>query len=534
MHTWPKKVTDLISIETHFGTAEMKCFSQRPSDLNAMVQQAVARNRDGEALVCDNIRLSYAHLDAEIDAVACGLVGLGISKGERIALLLANGPEFLVVLLATLRIGAIAVPINVREQTPEFTEILNDCGAAVLVHDANIAQKLPEPQMLPMLRQRFSVGGASEGSNRYETLAMRDTTLATFEVDEEDTAVILYTSGTTGRPKGAMLTHLNIIHSAMHFEMCMELGEGERSLLSVPASHVTGLVATLFTMLRTAGCSVIMRAFNAEDFLALAARERVTQTLMVPAMYNLFLLRCTVTDYDLSHWRIGGYGGAPMAQSTIAELNDKLPNLILVNAYGSTEVTSPATIMPLGLGTKRSDSVGVAMPCGKIRIVNDQGDDAAPDVHGELWIKGPMVVPGYWQNPKKTAEEFEDGFWKSGDVGSRDAQGFVRLHDRKKDMIIRGGYNIYSAEIENALTAHPAVIECAAIGQPDPVLGEKLHVFVHALDAEMDSAAVKAFLADHLADYKIPDFVTFTQTPLPRNANGKIIKAALRAQAANS
>lgn len=528
MQNWPAMVTDLISVETHFDRTGIKCFSNRPSDLNTMVQQTVAHNRDGEALVCDDLRLTYGQLDDQVAAVAAGLAGLGLTKGDRVALLLANGPEFLIVLLASLRIGAIAVPINVREQTPELKHILNDCGATVLVHDAAIAERLPLAEDLPALQHRLSVGGAATGSQAYEALAASDASLAPVEIDEEDTAVILYTSGTTGRPKGAMLTHLNIIHSAMHFELCMGLGAGERSLLAVPASHVTGLVATLFTMLRTGGCSVIMRAFKAEEFLALAAREKVTQTLMVPAMYNLFLLRCTIADYDLSHWRIGGYGGAPMAESTIQELTEKLPNLILVNAYGSTELTSPATILPLGLGAERSDSVGIAVPCGEIRIVDGQGQDVGPDAHGEIWIKGPMVVPGYWNNPEKTAEEFQEGFWKSGDIGSRDAQGFVRLHDRSKDMIIRGGYNIYSAEIENTLTAHNSVIECAAIGQPDPVLGEKLHIFVHSSDPALDVAMVKAHCAAHLADYKTPDFVTFSTDPLPRNANGKIIKKTLR------
>ena len=528
MQNWAAGIMDLISVETHFDRTGLKCFSNRPSDLNTMIQQTVAHNHGGEALVCDDLRLTYRQLDDQVAAVAAGLAGLGLTKGDRAALLLANGPEFLIVLLASLRIGVIAVPINVREQTPELKHILNDCGATVLVHDAAIAERLPLVEDLPALQHRLSVGGAAAGSQAYEALAAGDASLAPVDVDEEDTAVILYTSGTTGRPKGAMLTHLNIIHSAMHFEQCMELGAGERSLLAVPASHVTGLVATLFTMLRTGGCSVIMRAFKADEFLALAAREKVTQTLMVPAMYNLFLLRCTIADYDLSHWRIGGYGGAPMAESTIQELTEKLPNLILVNAYGSTELTSPATILPLGLGVERSDSVGIAVPCGEIRIVNAQAQDAGPDEHGEIWIKGPMVVPGYWNNAKKTAEEFQDGFWKSGDIGSRDAQGFVRLHDRSKDMIIRGGYNIYSAEIENTLTAHNAVIECAAIGQPDPVLGEKLHIFVHSSDPALDAAMVKAHCAAHLADYKTPDFVTFSTDPLPRNANGKIIKKTLR------
>ena len=201
---------------------------------------------------------------------------------------------------------------------------------------------------------------------------------------------------------------------------------------------------------------------------------------------------------------------------------------MLVNAYGSTELTSPATILPLGMGTKRADSIGVTVPCGEIRIVDETGNDVKTGEHGELWIKGAMVVPGYWNNPEKTESEFQDGFWKSGDIGSRDGEGYVCLHNRRKDMIIRCGYNIYSAEIENTLTAHPAIIECAAISQPDPVLGEKLHVFVQTTEATLDIDKIKAYCATRLADYKTPDFVSITPDPLPRNANGKIVKKTLR------
>lgn len=530
MYQWPARINDLIAPETHFGRDNILCFTKRPETLNTMVAQSVARNAAGEAVVCGSRRLTYAELDTEVCAAAAGLSALGVGPQSRVALLLGNSVEFIVILLASIRIGAIGVPINVREQTPELAHILRDCGAIVLVHDADLADKLPAAEELPALIHRIAVGGLVTGAHPYSSLFAQRTAPDCPTINEEDTAVILYTSGTTGQPKGAMLTHLNIIHSAMHFELCMELGAGERSLLSVPASHVTGLVATVFTMLRTAGCSVILRNFQADAFLALAAREKVTQTLMVPAMYNLFLLRCAVEEYDLSHWRIGGYGGAPMAQSTIHELAEKLPDLLLVNAYGATELTSPATILPLGTGTTHSDSIGIAVPCGEMRIMDEQGRDVDTGAHGELWIKGPMVVPSYWNNPEKTEAEFQNGYWKSGDIGSRDAEGFVRLHDRRKDMIIRGGYNIYSAEIENTLTAHPSIIECAAIGRPDPVLGEKLHVFVQTTDASLDASAVQTFLRARLADYKVPDFVTLSAAALPRNANGKIIKAALRAQ----
>jgi len=217
-----------------------------------------------------------------------------------------------------------------------------------------------------------------------------------------------------------------------------------------------------------------------------------------------------------------------MPQSTITELSEKLPNLCLMNAYGATELTSAVTILPMGFGTKRADSIGIAVPCADIRIVDPQGNDVPDGTHGELWIKGAMTVPGYWDNPDRTASEFHDGYWKSGDMGSRDAEGFICLHDRRKDMIIRGGYNIYSAEVENALTAHPSVIECAAIGCPDPVLGEKMHVFIHTTDTALDLDAIKAFARTKMADYKAPDFATFDPDPLPRNANGKIVKNTLR------
>ncbi|WP_299415587.1 class I adenylate-forming enzyme family protein [uncultured Sulfitobacter sp.] len=528
MTHWPAQITDGIREETHFDGRRIKCFADRPADLNAMFDAALAHAPQGEALVSGQTRLTYAQLDTRIAQLAGGMAAQGVSKRDRVALLLSNCTEFLTVLLACLRIGAIAVPINIREGTPELAFILNHCGARLLIHGADVAERLPDSASTPALTTIIHVDTPA-------FTAMSTATHASpVPVAEEDAAVILYTSGTTGRPKGAILTHFNIVHSAMHFEMCMGLGSGERSLLCVPASHVTGLVATIFTMLQTAGCTVMMETFKADDFLALTAAEKVTQTLMVPAMYNLFLLRCNVADYDLRHWRIGGYGGSPMPQSTIEELGEKLPDLTLMNAYGATELTSPATILPRGYGTTRSDSIGIAVPCGEIRVVDAQGIDVPDDTHGELWIKGPMVVPGYWDNPDKTASEFTEGYWKSGDVGSRDAEGFIRLHDRSKDMIIRGGYNIYSAEVENALTAHPSVIECAAIGRPDPVLGEKLHVFVQTSDPAFDESAVKGFVRAHLADYKTPDFVTLRDDPLPRNANGKIIKTALREAAAQT
>ena len=518
-----------IREEVHFGDRRVKCFSRRPPSVDRMLRDAVAQHPDGDAVVAGTQRMSYAEFDASVDRVAANLAELGVEAGDRVALVLRNCPEFLIALMAAARIAAIAVPINVREQTPELGFILNHCGARVLVHDGEVDQRLPQPSDIPSVAHSFCIDGAVPHSAAFDTLLAGTGAAAPMrDVDKEDVAVILYTSGTTGRPKGAMLTHFNIAHSVMHFEICMELGTAERSILAVPASHVTGLIANILTTIHVAGCNVVLPRFDAADYLEVAARERVTHTILVPAMYNLCLLRADFDAHDLSAWRIGGYGGAPMPEATIAALAEKLPDLVLMNAYGSTEVCSPATLMPIGDTAAHADSVGVTLPCGHIKVMRPDGSEAPRGEDGEIWIAGPNVVPGYWDDPDRTADAFEDGYWKSGDIGSMDAGGYVRIGDRIKDMIIRGGYNIYSAELENTLSHHPQVIEVAAVGRPDPVLGEKTHVFVRAADAGLTAEAVRAFCAERLADYKVPDFVTFLDEPLPRNANGKILKTTLR------
>jgi len=530
MH-WPKSITDLIGKEKHFGHRNVKCFTQRPADVNAVFNNALLRHPHSEAIVQDHIRLTYAQVESTVAEIAAGLTQNGVRKGDRVAMLLGNRVEFLTVLLATLRIGAIAVPINVREQTPELIYILNHCGAVLLVHEAEVEDRLPTVEETQQIKYRYSIGETTTAARNFADLSYQAPGAPATVVNEEDIAVILYTSGTTGRPKGAMLTHFNIVHSMMHFELCLGMQEGERSLLAVPASHVTGLVAILATTLRVAGCTVMLKTFDAHTFLSTVAKEKITQTVIVPAMYNLFLLRCNIADYDLSTWRIGAYGGAPMPESTIQALAEQIPQLLLVNAYGSTEATSPAMLMPPNSGRNHSDSIGIAVPCADIRVVDDQGNDVSEGEHGELWIAGPMMVPGYWKDPEKTQAEFYAGYWKSGDIGSRDKNGYYYLHDRRKDMIIRGGYNIYSAEIENVIAAIKGVIECAVIGRPDAVLGEKTEVVVCVNPASSPSdAQIIDYCRTRLADYKVPDFVTFSIDPLPRNANGKVIKRLLLTQ----
>ncbi|MBC8056305.1 MAG: acyl--CoA ligase, partial [Rhizobiales bacterium] len=467
----------------------------------------------------------YAQAGERAERLAAGFASAfashGIAAGDRVVMLMGNRPEFLFVLLALQRLGIVVVPVGVRERRPGLAYIANQCGARAIVFDDALVDNLPEGDAAPTLALRIAtsvLAAMSEGGPVPAAAVSHET----------DVAVILYTSGTTGAPKGAMLTHVSIAHSALHYEACMGLVAGDRSALAVPASHVTGLIAVIAAMWRVGGAVVVVPEFKAEPFVQLLARERISHTLMVPAMYQLCLMSAGFARADLSAWRIGGYGGAPMPVATIDALAARLPQLTLQNAYGATETTSPVTLMPAGLTRAHADSVGIALPAAEIRVMDDSGCEVPTGETGELWIGGPMVVPGYWADPQATAAAFTAGFWHSGDIGSVDAAGFVRILDRKKDMLNRGGYKVYSAEVENVLLAWPGVIEAAVVGAPCPVLGERVHAVVHAPGCDADDAALRRHCADRLADYKVPETIDWRAEPLPRNANGKVMKRLLR------
>ena len=528
MKPWHDCAVPALRAEALYGDRVVRCFADRPASLHAMFECARAVRPHCDAIVFGDQRWSYEQVGVGADQLAAAFQAQGIFAGERVLMLLSNRPEFLTVLLALQRLGAIAVPVGVREQRPGLTYIANQCGAVAIVFDDELADRVPDLADAPALARRI------EASNLAAWAATAQTIAAAAESRETDVAVILYTSGTTGQPKGAMLTHLSIAHSVLHFQACMRLGPDDRSVLAVPASHVTGLIAIIATMWQVGGTVVIVSEFKADAFVRLMARERASHTLMVPAMYKLCLLCDAFGEQDLSAWRVGGYGGAPMPVATIDALTRALPGLTLQNAYGATETTSPATMIPAGLTRDHADSVGVALPAADIRVMDDDGREVAQGTTGELWIGGPMVVPGYWANPQATAREFTAGYWHSGDMGSVDAQGFVRIVDRKKDMLNRGGFKVYSVEVENVLMAWPGVVEAAIVGKPCPVLGERVHAFVYAPGLDADEAALKRHCAERLADYKVPESVTWSPEPLPRNANGKVMKRLLRTEAVST
>jgi acyl-CoA synthetase (AMP-forming)/AMP-acid ligase II len=523
---WSRHSIPEMRLEAHFGDRIIPAFRDRPASLWQMVAEAAARHPDGEALVAGDRRMTWTEVVEQSSRVAAGLQKLGLRAGDRIAMLLGNRIEFVLTMYGAARLGVITVVLSTRQQKPEIAYVLNDSGAKLIVYETDLTDRVPDDADVPGVVHRVPLT-AIKGL-QFSQLIAEPCSDGPAEVSEEDTCLILYTSGTTGRPKGAMLAHLNIIHSSIVYEACMALTSADRSIAVVPLAHVTGVVANVTTMARCAGTLIIVPEFKAENFLQVASRERATQTVMVPAMYNLCLLQGNIDACDLSAWRIGGYGGAPMPTATIERLAEKVPSLQLVNAYGATETTSPSTIMPAELTASHLDSVGLACPGARIIVVDERGYELPRGTVGEIWIHGGSVIKGYWNNAAATADNFTGGFWHSGDLGSVDEQGFVRVFDRQKDMINRGGHKIYSAEVESVLAAHPDVVESAIIARPCPVLGERVHAVVVTRNPDLEPHVLRQLCATQLSDYKVPETIDLIADPLPRNANGKVMKKLLR------
>lgn len=526
MDSWfDRRVVPPTRHELHYGSRLVRSFANRPKSVHEMLANAVARRPQAIALICGEDSVTYDELNALVGRVAGGLKALGIEKGDRVAMVLGNSIEFVVVMFAIARLGAIAVPLNVRHQLAENSHIMEDCAAKVVVHEYDLKDRIPEPAALSSLNHAIAV--RRDGDTPLAELLNASPVTKASPVDEEDTATILYTSGTTGRPKGAMLTHFGTIHSVIHYQWVMELTEKDRCLLAVPMSHVTGVIALIDTMVHCAGALVIMPIFKAADFIELAARHRITYSLIVPAMFNLCLLAPNFEQADLSAWRVSGYGGAIMPEVTLERIAQKLPHLKLINTYGSTETTSPAVFMPPEEAVARKAYVGLTVPCGHIVVMDPEGVEVPYGTPGEIYIGGAMVVPGYWNNPEATEREFKAGYWKSGDLGIMDDKGYLRIIDRIKDVINRGGYKIFASEVENVLLDHPAIVEAAVVAKPCPVLGELVHAFV-VLRHSIEDGELTEYCAGLLSDYKVPEAFHRVEVTLPRNANGKILKRELR------
>ena len=478
---------------------------------------------DRTALIHDGRALSYAALHDRVTRLARALDGLGVTRGDRVAYLGPNRPELAETLFAAGALGAVFVPLNSRLAPPELAGILRDCAASVLIWDARLARAVGA------LREAgLAVGhDVMTGPGEYEDLIDREPNGPVDEpVSLDEPGMIQYTSGTSGRPKGVVLTHANIAWNCVNILIDVDLSAEEVSLVSAPMFHTAGLNQLFLPTFLKGGTSVLMSAFDPDAALELIGKHQVTWMFGVPAMFAAMTRSPRWAGADLSSVRILMCGGAPVPAALIRAYQDR--GLTFVQGYGLTETSPGALFLRAPDSVRKAGSAGTPCFFTDVRVVRPDLTEVAAAETGEVIIQGPNVTNGYWRQPAATAAAFLPGGWlRSGDAATIDRDGYVFIAGRVKDMFISGGENVYPAEVEQVLCEHPAVAECAVIGVPDDHWGEiGRAVVVLRNGAAADPDRILGFLDGRLARYKIPKSVVFTGA-LPRNGAGKVIKSQL-------
>ncbi|HEX6310047.1 MAG TPA: class I adenylate-forming enzyme family protein [Acidimicrobiia bacterium] len=533
-----------------------RVWKHAPPSLRAVLE--ISRAHGGaDFLVYEDERWTYErHFRAVARLAGVLRDELGVEKGDRVAIAMRNFPEWSVAFWAATAAGAIAVPLNAWWTGAELAYGLRDSGSVVLFCDAERLDRLVD-ELAGIEALRTVVVARDEraelpaGARHFDDAlgaVPDDAELPPVDLDPEDDATIFYTSGTTGFPKGVLGTHRNICTNLMSLGFgaaraarratpadrpAGEPGPSPRNvhLLSVPFFHATGCHSVLVANLAAGNTIVLMHKWDPGRALELIEREGVTNFGGVPAMVWQVIEHRDFDRRDLSSLRGVGYGGAPAAPELVRKIEELFPGRHPTNGYGLTE-TSSVTTLNTGLDYQtHPDSVGVPVPVCDVIVVGPDGGELPTGGVGELWIKGPNVVKGYFGKPEATAESFSDGWLHSGDLGRIDEDGFVYLVDRAKDLLIRGGENISSVEVEAALFEHDAVTDAAVIGIPHPVLGEEVGAVVHtAPGASVTEGELRDHVAGRLAAFKVPARIWFSDEPLPRNPAGKILKRELKTQ----
>jgi acyl-CoA synthetase (AMP-forming)/AMP-acid ligase II len=483
------------------GADGLARYTGRPRSLVEMLQASV--ERDGAATAVLEVggpSLGYRELWDRAARVAGGLRADGVERGDRVAIRMANGIEWVLAFFGTQLLGAVVVPINTRFTDEEAAYVVEDSGAKYTFTDA---VALPD--------------AAPAGPE---------------DLQPDDLAAIFYTSGTTGFPKGAMTSHGNFLTNSENALRCNPIDRSEgpeiSTLVSVPLFHVTGCNSQLIPLLELGGrVEILSGPLDLDGFFAAVGEHGVNQLVSVPAIYHAVVNHPRFAELDVSRVRWISYGGAPIAETLVHRIQEAFPNARVGNGFGLTETSSLTSFLPHEEAAEHADSVGFAMPVVDIAI--EEPDDETSV--GELLVRGPNVVQGYWRKPQASAETFVDGWLHTGDLARIDADGLLYIVDRKKDMINRGGENVYSIEVENALAGAPGVGEAAVVAVPDDMMGEKVGaVIVPVAGKHADVAAIIAHCREHLADFKVPQYVALREEPLPRNPGGKLLKAQLREQ----
>lgn len=480
-----------------------------------------------------SFRLSYAQLNASSNRIANALVDAGIQKEERVGLLLMNSREFMEAYYALAKIGAVVVPLNWRLVADELEFILKDSGTERLIFGEEFLETVTELHSRgdkTDIRQWLQVEGEQDLAYFAQSYqAFRDTAPDTepeIGGQDDDMLYIMYTSGTTGLPKGVVHTHNSAIWGLMTIGATAEYQANDRYLACLPMFHVGALTPLAVNVWRGAS-NIVMRSFDPVRAWELIQEEKITIGLAVPAMLN-FMLQVPTEQYDFSSLRWMMTGAAPVPVALTLAYHEM--GIGIQQVYGLTETCGPGCLMDAENAIRKPESTGRAFFHTEVRIVDEAGEDCPPGVAGEVWVKGKHIMREYWNRPDATAETLVEGGWlRTGDVATMDTEGFVSIQDRIKDMIISGGENVYPAEIEGVLASHPGIVEAAVIGQQSERWGESPLAIVVKSDEALTENDVLSYCQGKLARFKQPQMVFFADE-IPRNPSGKILKRVLRQQ----
>ena len=501
------------------------------------LRRALQVKKNATATLYKERRRTWGEVGARVAKMAGALQSLGMKKGDRVALLMLNSDFYLELYLAVAWGGGVIVPLNVRWSAMENEDALKDCRAKILFIDAAfgaIGAGL-QKSIDGLILVHADDTPAPAGMHDYEALLAKATAIADVNVDEKDMAGIFYTGGTTGRSKGVMLSHRNLASNARSVLSEGIFAPGCTYLHCAPMFHLANGCA-LFGVLLGASTNAILQSFTPQGLAEAIEKYRVTESLLVPTMIQMFVDHPASTQHDLSSFKRIVYGASPISEAVLDRAMARLPHVEFVQAYGMTELSPLATILPWadhigeGRAKGRHRAAGRATFTVDVRIVDANDKPVATGEVGEIVARGDNVMLGYWERPEETARAIIDGWMHTGDGGRMDEDGYVYVVDRVKDMIISGGENIYSTEVENAVALHPAVAQCAVVGIPHEHWGETVHaVVVRKPGVEVSAEEIIQFCKDRIAGYKCPRSVDIRDEPLPLSGAGKILKRELRA-----
>jgi len=475
---------------------------------------------------------TFARLEERTNRLADRLQALGVAPGDRVALLCLNSPQMMEIYLAVAKLGAISVPVNFRLHPGEIAHVLTDSGATLLfvstpfvdaAQQAVIGTAIRDTIRVPVAAER----AAGEGGDYEPLVAAGSSGRVAVDVGHDDVCVIMYTSGTTGRPKGAMLTHGNVFYNAINaMGFDSGIGRADVTISAAPLFHIGALGVHTLPLLLVGGCVVVTEAFVPDEWVDAAARHGVTKAFLVPAMWAAVAQSPALESADLSRLRVAISGGAPCPLPVIEAMRAR--GIAFTEGFGMTETSPNAACLQPEEVLDHAGSVGRPVSFMDFCLLDESDEDVPVGQIGELCLRGPSVFVGYWGQPEASAETIRDGWFHTGDMARVDDEGFYTLVDRKKDMVITGGENVYPIEVELVLYEHPEIAECAVVGVPDERWGESIvAVVVRTEGAGLDEDALIAWTRERIAAFKAPRRIEFVDA-LPRNATGKILKRELR------